>query len=108
MQSDELKLSIVRKADTIGSQRDLAEESGYSVGKINYILNALIDKGLIKAQNFATAKNKKQYHYLLTQKGIKEKIKLTEKFIELKKNEYHELQTELETYINGLDDDYEA
>lgn len=107
MQSDELKLSILRKADTIGSQRDLAQELGYSVGKINYVLNALIDKGLIKVENFATAENKKKYSYLLTKKGIKEKMVLTEKFIRIKKHEYHELQDELKNYINDMENKHE-
>ena len=108
MQSDELKLSILRKADSIGSQRDLANELGYSVGKINYIINALIDKGLIKVENFATAQNKMKYCYLLTKKGIKEKMALTERFIEVKKKEYNELQEELEDYLNTMDDGHEA
>jgi EPS-associated MarR family transcriptional regulator len=70
---------------------------GYSVGKINYILNALIEKGLIKVENFATSSNRKNYKYLLTQKGIKEKIALTERFIQRKKREYNELQKELDS-----------
>ena len=93
--NEELELAILRKADDVKNQRLLADELGYSVGKINYVLNALVDKGLIKVENFATAKNKKNYKYLLTQKGIKEKIVLTERFIERKKAEYHQLQEEL-------------
>jgi EPS-associated MarR family transcriptional regulator len=73
----------------------LAENLGYSVGKINYILKALIAKGLIKAENFATSSNKKQYRYLLTREGIEEKVALTEKFIVRKKCEYEELMVEL-------------
>lgn len=96
MHNDELTLSILRKSDSIESQPSLAKELGYSVGKINYIINALIDKGLIKAQNFANSKQKKNYKYLLTPKGIEEKLKLTEKFVERKKKEYEELQRELE------------
>jgi len=104
MQQDELKLSILRKAETIGSQRDLAKELGFSVGKINYVMNALIDKGLIKVENFATAKNKKSYCYLLTPKGLKEKMALTEKFIEIKKHEYHVLRDEFEKDISMIND----
>lgn len=96
MKNEELELIILRKADSVNSQRSLAGELGYSVGKINYILKALINKGLIKVENFATAKNKKNYKYLLTQEGIKEKMILTEKFVQKKKKEYHELQKELE------------
>jgi EPS-associated MarR family transcriptional regulator len=93
--NEELELSILRKADDVKNQRTLADELGYSVGKINYVLNALIDKGFIKVENFATAGNKKNYKYLLTQKGIKEKIALTERFIKRKKAEYNQLQKEL-------------
>ena len=66
------------------------------MGKVNYILKALIKKGLIKIENFSNSENKKNYKYLLTEQGIKEKIALTEKFIERKKREYEELQDELE------------
>lgn len=107
MYNDELTLAVLRKSESIKSQTTLAIELGFSVGKINYILNALIEKGYIKAQNFATSENKKNYKYLLTQKGIKEKILLTEKFIARKKAEYEELQIELETYkhMEGKSDD---
>ena len=96
MHKEEISLAILRKADTIESQKSLADELGISVGKVNYILKALIEKGLIKADNFYKAKNKRKYKYLLTQKGIEEKITLTKKFIERKKAEYEELQRELE------------
>ena len=92
---EEITLSILRNTENIKSQKSLADDLGYSVGKINYILKALIAKGLIKAENFATSKNKKQYKYLLTQKGIEAKISLTEKFIARKRAEYEELQNEL-------------
>lgn len=98
MSQDELTLAILRKSESMKSQPSLAKELGYSVGKINYILKALIEKGFIKVENFATSKQKKKYQYLLTQKGIKEKIALTEKFVERKKKEYEELQKELEWY----------
>lgn len=98
MHQEELVLSILRKSDSIKSQPSLAKELGYSVGKINFVLKALIDKGLIKVENFANSKSKKNYKYLLTPKGIKEKIALTEKYVARKKKEYDELQAELEVY----------
>lgn len=101
MNNNELELTILRKAETIENQRSLADELGYSVGKINYVLNALIEKGLIKVENFATADNKKKYKYLLTQKGVKEKILLTEEFIQRKKKEYSQLQRELSDLVNS-------
>ncbi len=95
MQNEELTLTLLRKAEVIESQKSIADELGISVGKVNYVLKALIEKGLIKADNFYKAKNKRKYKYLLTQKGIEEKITLTKKFIERKKAEYEELQMEL-------------
>ena len=74
----------------------LANEIGFSVGKINYVLKSLVDKGFIKAERFITSDNKSQYKYLLTEKGMGEKIQLTRKFIFRKKAEYKELQRDLE------------
>ena len=98
MQNEELTLTLLRKVETIESQKSIANELGISVGKVNYVLKALIEKGLIKADNFYKAKNKRKYKYFLTQKGIEEKINLTKKFIEQKKAEYEELQRELENH----------
>lgn len=96
MNNDELTLEILRKTESIDSQKGLADRLGYSVGKVNYVLKALVKKGLLKIENFSNAEDKKKYRYLLTEKGIKEKIALTEKFIERKKAEYEELKHELE------------
>ena len=96
MQNEELTLSVLRNIDTIKSQKSLADELGISVGKVNYVLKALIEKGLIKAESFFENKNKNQYKYLLTEKGFKEKVLLTKNFIQRKKAEYEELQRELE------------
>ena len=79
------------------TQRELAEKLGISVGGLNYCLNALIDKGLVKMQNFSQSKNKFGYVYLLTPKGISEKITLTSKFLERKQAEYEALKAEIET-----------
>lgn len=95
MSSEELTLNLLRNLDENKSQKTLAEELNVSVGKINYIIKALVDKGLIKTENFFSNKNKNQYKYLLTKKGINEKIELTEKFIIRKKSEYEQLQKEL-------------
>jgi len=93
--NDELTLTLLRSTQTFTTQKSLADELGYSVGKINYVLKALINKGFIKVENFTKSGDKKKYTYLLTQEGIKEKINLTEKFIQRKKREYEELQNEL-------------
>ena len=86
---------MLKHAETISSQRSLANKIGFSVGKINYVLNALIEKGFIKSENFITSDNKRKYKYLLTEKGIQEKMQLTRKFITKKKAEFEELQRDL-------------
>ena len=96
MNQEEIELNILRSVDKVTSQRTIADEIGYSLGKVNYVLKNLIDKGLIKVERFINSDKKLQYKYLLTEKGIKEKIEITEKFIAIKKAEYDELQKELE------------
>ena len=96
MQNEELTLHVLRHIEELQSQKSLAQKLQISIGKTNYVVKALIEKGFIKAENFFANKNKNQYRYLLTEKGIKEKVALTEKFIERKKAEYEELLKELE------------
>ena len=90
-------LNIMRKIQNRPelSQRQLAQELGFSLGKINYCLNALKIKGLIKISNFKKNNNKLNYFYILTPKGFIKKTNLTLKFMKLKMNEYDELQKEL-------------
>ena len=78
------------------SQRDMAEQLGFSLGKLNYCLKALQEKGLIKIKNFEKNPNKLNYIYILTPAGIKEKTKLTVNFMKRKMNEYDELKKELQ------------
>jgi len=98
--TNELHLNILRKIETIEDQKTLAEELGFSVGKINYVLKNLMEKGLVKTERFLKSDNKRGYRYLLTPQGIEQKITLTKKFIEIKKKEYEELQMDLQ--INGI------
>ena len=77
------------------SQRELAHKMGVSLGKMNYILNALIKKGIIKVQNFRNNKNKLAYTYYLTPVGINEKAILTVKFFKRKLNEYDTIKKEI-------------
>lgn len=98
MTNEELHLSILRNITPTITQKSLADELGYSIGKINYVLKGLGEKGLLKVENFYNNQNKLQYKYLLTEKGIKEKIALTEKFIEKKKKEYDMLVADLDKY----------
>ena len=78
------------------SQRDLARELGASLGKINYCLNALIDKGLVKARNFRNSRNKLGYAYLLTPRGIERKATIAVQFLKRKMAEYETLRSEIE------------
>jgi EPS-associated MarR family transcriptional regulator len=78
------------------TQRELAEKLGMSVGGLNYCLNALMDKGLVKMQNFSNSKNKFKYVYLLTPMGIAEKVALTTRFLSRKMEEYEALKLEIE------------
>ena len=78
------------------SQRELANELGVSLGKLNYCLKALKNKGLIKIQNFKKNPNKLNYIYVITPKGIAEKAKLTINFMKMKMKEYEDLKEELE------------
>ena len=89
-------LQILRQIKEDISQPSIAKEIGFSVGKVNFILKALVEKGLVKYERFTSSNNKMKYSYLLTDKGIKEKMLLTQKFITRKKAEYEELQNELE------------
>ena len=77
------------------SQRELADDLGFSLGKLNYCLNALKKKGLVKIKNFKNNKNKINYIYVLTPKGITKKGKLTVNFMKRKMREYEELKREL-------------
>ena len=77
------------------TQRELASELDFSLGKLNYCLKALRAKGLIKIENFKKNPNKINYIYILTPKGISEKTKLTLNFMKLKMKEYDELKKEI-------------
>ena len=78
------------------SQRDLAKDLGFSLGKLNYCLKALSEKGLVKIENFRKNPKKISYLYILTPKGISAKTDLTLRFMKRKIKEYDELKEELE------------
>ena len=77
------------------TQRELAEELGFSLGKLNYCLKALKAKGLVKMQNFEKNPHKINYIYVLTPRGIAQKTKLTINFMKRKMQEYDELKKEI-------------
>lgn len=78
------------------NQRQIASALGLSLGKVNFCLKALIEKGWIKVGNFSRSPNKKAYAYLLTLKGIEEKAKVTFNFLEAKRQEYETLKAEID------------
>ena len=78
------------------SQRELAKAVGVSVGGMHYVLNALIEKGLVKLGNFTAAEDKRRYAYVLTPKGLSEKAAITRRFLARKIEEYEALKAEIE------------
>ncbi len=98
MKNEQDHFEILRKIQKKpeSSQRELAEELGFSLGKLNYCLKALQKKGLVKLQNFQKQSNKINYlQYVITPKGISERTKLTINFMKRKMKEYDELKKEL-------------
>ena len=92
---DYLNLLIKIKKKPSLSQRKLANELGFSLGKLNYCINALKLKGLIKIKNFKNNNNKINYIYVLTPRGIAKKTRLTINFMKRKMEEYEKLEEEL-------------
>jgi len=82
------------------NQREIASALGLSLGKANFCLRALIEKGWIKVGNFSRSPNKKAYVYLLTLRGIEEKAEVTREFLSRKQKEYEELKVEIEELKN--------
>src|SRR5690625_1883788 len=102
MNSDtETHFKVLQNAPLATTQRSLAKKLGFSVGKTNYILKALVEKGHLKAERFINSNNKLAYRYVLTPSGLQARIKLTEKFIKRKKAEYETLQKELDELISN-------
>jgi EPS-associated MarR family transcriptional regulator len=95
---DYLKILRNIRYKNIASQRNLAKNLGFSLGKLNYCLKSLKKKGFIKMQNFKKNPNKIQYVYVLTPKGIAEKSRLTINFMKKKLLEYEELKKEMINY----------
>jgi len=87
------------------SQRELAEKVGLSVGGMHYVLNALIEKGLVKLGNFTAAEDKRRYAYVLTPKGIVEKTAITKRFLERKIAEYQAIKAEIKEISTELKSD---
>ena len=88
-------LRLIEEKPSI-SQRELSQHVGISVGAINYVLKAFVDKVLVKLGNFSASKHKHRYAYILTPKGVAEKSSLTRRFLERKVAEYEALKSEIE------------
>lgn len=98
MLNDEYRYKILKRLEQEPeiSQRELARELGISLGRVNYCLKALIEKGFVKANNFRNSRNKNAYAYLLTPRGIEEKAKVTLAFLKYKLSEYEALKFEID------------
>jgi EPS-associated MarR family transcriptional regulator len=98
MLDDETRYRILKilEADPQASQRRIADQLGISLGRVNYCLQALVKRGLVKANNFRNSTNKRAYLYLLTPRGLEEKTRVTARFLRLKIDEYEILKRELE------------
>ena len=92
---DQLDLMHIIEKDSTASQRLISQNSGFSIGKVNYCLKALIDIGFVKIHNFNNSNNKLNYAYILTPKGVKEMTVITKQFIIKKKQEYDKLNSYL-------------
>ena len=94
--SDRYKVLRTLESNPQVSQRELAKTLGYSLGKLNYCLSALKEKGWVKVENFRNSQNKTSYLYKLTPAGIVERARVTQRFLTRKLEEHEELQREIE------------
>lgn len=104
--ADEIRYRLLRyfEQHPHASQRELARELGVSVGKVNYCLRALIKQGWLKMRNFRGSANKLAYTYVLTPKGLEEKVSVTARFLRRKIAEYDALSEEIERLTRELDE----
>ena len=95
--SDESRYRILRliERNPAISQREIARELGISLGKVNFCLQALIDKGILKANTFLNSRNKRAYIYVLTPHGIRERARITVRFLRTKMSEYEAIREEI-------------
>ena len=105
-QTSEIHLKVLREIEGNPeiTQRELAQQLGVSLGKVNYCLKALIDRGWVKANNFRNSNSKAAYVYLLTPSGLEEKAKITVRFLKQRIQDYEQIKKEiadLEAEVNG-------
>ena len=104
---EEIQFEVLRRLHQTPqvSQRALAKDLGVGLGTINFCFQALVEKGLLKMQNFSQSENKLRYAYLLTPAGVAAKSKLTAEFLKRKVAEYEALQAEIDVLKSELDFD---
>lgn len=90
------------------SQRDLAKALGVSLGGLNYSLKALMERGIVKVQNFSKSQSKLTYAYVLTPQGLAEKTKLTARFLKRKMEEYEALKAEIDALHSSLNSKHQS
>ncbi len=95
---EELRLRVMRvlEEDPTATQREIAKKLNVSLGGVNYCIKALVDRGLVKLNNFAKSERKMGYAYILTPEGITEKARITARFLQSKMAEYELLRKEIE------------
>lgn len=105
MTPDEARFALLRliEQNPDFDQRTLADELGMSLGKTNYCLRALVEKGYVKLGNFRRSQNKRGYRYQLTPAGVAEKFRQASKFLDRKRREYELLRQEIEVLSEDLD-----
>ena len=96
------KILKILETNPNATQREIAAELGVSLGKANYCLKAVIEKGWVKMQNFKNSQNKLAYAYALTPTGLKEKTLITQRFLQRKTEEYDELKKEIKFLKNEV------
>jgi len=106
MLTEEMRYKLMRvlEANPTMSQRDIARELDVSLGKVNYCLQALIGKGLVKAKSFTSSNNKTAYMYLLTARGIEQKANISVRFLRNKMLEYEALRIEIDRMKGELEE----
>jgi EPS-associated MarR family transcriptional regulator len=98
MHNEYEELKILMKLTTLNSQKAVSQDLGIAIGKVNYIVKALVKKGFIKVGNFINEEDKSRYRYLLTQKGLESKLNSAKKFVKIKQEEYERLQEVIKKY----------
>lgn len=106
MQPDEVRHRLLRMIEERPglTQREVASELGISVGKVNYCLRALIDRGYVKLGNFRRSADKRKYSYWLTPSGIEEKARVAVQFLRRKRDEYERLQSEIHSLMAEVEE----